>query len=78
MAKGSGGHRLGGWDLRKIAPLLAEAVREAGKRAVGSRPAGHKPPVDEVERLQRPAQAARPEVRAERTALWQAKAVFGR
>jgi len=60
LVKGSGGHRLGGWDLRKIAPLLAEAACEAGTQAAERRPAGQRPSTDEAERLQRPAQAVRP------------------
>ena len=55
MVKGSAGHRRGGRGFRKNARLLAETVREAGKRAVGSHPAGRRPPVDEREAVAAPA-----------------------
>ena len=42
MMKESRDHRRGGWDLRKIAPLLAEAVREAEVQAAESCPVGQK------------------------------------
>ena len=59
MAKGSGGHRLGWRGFRHPTLHLTEAVREAKVRVARSHPVGQRPPVDEAEQLQRPAQAAR-------------------
>ena len=77
LAKGSGGHRLGGWNLRKVARLRAEAVCETEGQAVGSRLAGQRPSVDEAKRLQCSAQVVGWGAGGG-TALWQGKAVFWR
>ena len=52
--KESRDHRRGGWDLRKIAPLLAEAVGEAEVQAVGSRPSGQRPLVGKMRMVAAP------------------------
>jgi len=78
LAKGSGGHRLGGRNFHSLAWHSTEAVREAEVRAAGSRPAGRRLPVGGTRVVAAPGAGCEAGVWAEGTALWQAKPLFGR